>query len=497
MTFLEATKRDRLASPEGTGKARNAMGAFTRHSDRRDLVRMTPFFRPWWRLLAALLLVAPSPGHLPASGAAAPSQNRLRLLIETDAGGDPDDEQSMVRFLLYANEWDIEGIIANRPVARPGENRNRERTGLGIVTALVDAYGRCWTNLVQHDPQYPPPATLRQRAVAGYDDRNDAVDLILRAVDSPDPRPLWYSDWGSDHGSATNNLRRALDRVLRERGPAGYATFKDRLRLASYDKFAEHTRLDPPWKLWVNTWQPELGGRRWYHRFSALTARAGGFDLTRDVLTGHGPLGALYPVNTGPAQKEGDSCSFLYLVPTGMNDPLQPEWGSWGGRYGLREDAAGRPCYWANRADSWLGTTNRDNTLLRWAEALQNDFRARLDWCVQPFAAANHPPHVVLNGDEGTEVVRLTAKAGGTVHLDSQGTSDPDGQDLRFRWSCYPEAGTYRGLVGLEDAAAPVVRLRIPEDAAGQTLHLLLEVTDAGAPPLTRYRRAVVGVAAR
>ena len=58
---------------------------------------------------------------------------RIRLIIETDAGGDPDDEQSLVRFLLYANEWDVEGIIANRSAARDGENRNPERTGLGIA----------------------------------------------------------------------------------------------------------------------------------------------------------------------------------------------------------------------------------------------------------------------------------------------------------------------------------------------------------------------------
>ena len=46
------------------------------------------------------------------------------MIVETDAGGDPDDEQSLVRFLLYCTEWDVEGIIANRPVAREGENRN-------------------------------------------------------------------------------------------------------------------------------------------------------------------------------------------------------------------------------------------------------------------------------------------------------------------------------------------------------------------------------------
>ena len=42
----------------------------------------------------------------------APAAERVRVIVETDAGGDPDDEQSLVRFLLYANEWDVEGITA-------------------------------------------------------------------------------------------------------------------------------------------------------------------------------------------------------------------------------------------------------------------------------------------------------------------------------------------------------------------------------------------------
>src|SRR5690242_13916552 len=94
-------------------------------------------------------------GLLTLALATSSGAERLRLLIETDAGGDPDDEQSLVRFLLYANEWDIEGIIANRPEARRGENKNVERTGLGIVRRLLTAYGQCRTNLVLHDPRYP------------------------------------------------------------------------------------------------------------------------------------------------------------------------------------------------------------------------------------------------------------------------------------------------------------------------------------------------------
>src|SRR5438270_1332961 len=137
-----------------------------------------------------------------AANISAPEPNRLRVIIETDAGGDPDDEQSLVRFLLYVNEWDVEGIIANRPVARDGENRNPERTGLGIVRAMVRAYGQCYSNLVQHDSRYPKPEQLLERTVAGYDDTEDGVKLVIAAVDRDDPRPIWFCNWGTDHGAA-------------------------------------------------------------------------------------------------------------------------------------------------------------------------------------------------------------------------------------------------------------------------------------------------------
>ncbi len=121
---------------------------------------------------AAKVVGAPDRSPTESSNALSP-ESRVRLIIETDAGGDPDDEQSLVRFLLYVNEWDVEGIIANRPRARDGENLNRERTGLGIVRALVKAYGECWPNLEQHDARYPRPEALLARTVAGYDDSDD------------------------------------------------------------------------------------------------------------------------------------------------------------------------------------------------------------------------------------------------------------------------------------------------------------------------------------
>lgn len=417
--------------------------------------------------------------------------SRLRVLVETDAGGDPDDEQSLIRWLLYANEWEVEGLVANRPRAREGENRNPERTGLGIIRRLLDAYGQCWTNLVQHDARYPSMALLRQRTVAGYDDVEDAVDWIIAVVDREDPRPLWYSDWGTDHGAATNNLRRALDKVQRERGPEGYARFKSRLRLVSSDAFAAHTSsIHPPFVLWVDTFRPEIHRQRWYHRFSALTAQAGGLDLQRDVLNGHGLLGSFYPTNTTHGQKEGDSMTFLYLVPTGMNDPELPHWGSWAGRYGHQTNGLHRAYFWANQQDAWKGTTNRDNTLLRWAADLQNDFRARLDWCVQPRHRANHPPQVQLESPSPRTVL-----SGEECVFRASGTIDPDGDTLAYEWMFYPEVSSASkpGPYEVQDGGT-LLRMRAPSVTVPQALHFILRVTDDGAPPLSRYGRVVCTV---
>ena len=356
---------------------------------------------------------------------------------------------------------------------------------------LVNAYGQCYPNLVQHDPRYPRPDQLLQRTVSGYKDSDEGVKLILAAIDADDPRPVWFMNWGTDHGSDPSCLKRTLDRVLKERGPAGYTAFKQRLRISGDDQFGDHTtRIDPPFPIWVDTLRPELDGRRWYHRFSAITGTAGGFDIEHDVLIGHGPLGALYPVNTGPRQKEGDTMMFLYVVPTGMNDPEQPTWGSWAGRYGRNPNFNDRPYYWANLEDDWQGSRHRENTLKRWAAHLQNDFKARLDWCVTGVDGANHPPAPRVEG-----ALRRTVAPGDRVSLNAGDSTDPDGDNLDFEWMFYPEAGSYTGaLPPLADSISSQTSFVAPEVDATQTIHLIVAVSDKGSPPLTRYRRVIVTI---
>jgi len=175
-----------------------------------------------------------------------------------------------------------------------------------------------------------------------------------------------------------------------------------------------------------------------------------------------------------------------------MNDPEHPEWGSWAGRYGLREEAAGRSYYWANQQDAWQGTVSRDNTLLRWAADLQNDFRARLDWCVRDPREANHPPRPVVRGPW-----LRRGRPGDTVRLDASPSSDPDGDRLSFEWLFYPEPSTYQGLLKISNAHSARTAVTLPAVKRAETLHLVLRVADSGTPPLARYDRVRIEVRPR
>ncbi len=122
--------------------------------------------------------------------------------------------------------------------------------------------------------------------------------------------------------------------------------------------------------------------------------------------------------------------------------------------------------------------------------AAQNDFAARLKWAVTPkFSDANHPPKVRIKGP-----LEVSARPGSTVQLEGE-VSDPDGNAVTVKWWQFNDAGTYPGDVTISAPAALRSTLRVPEDAKpGQTIHVILEATDNGTPPLTRYQRVIVTV---
>jgi hypothetical protein len=79
-------------------------------------------------------------GEPAAASSEAESAGHPRLLVLTDIGGDPDDQQSMVRLMIHANEFEIEGLIASAS-GTPGELK-KETVQPDLIREIVRAYGQ-------------------------------------------------------------------------------------------------------------------------------------------------------------------------------------------------------------------------------------------------------------------------------------------------------------------------------------------------------------------
>lgn len=156
-----------------------------------------------------------------------------------------------------------------------------------------------------------------------------------------------------------------------------------------------------------------------------------------------GPLGAHYLNWT--FIMEGDTPSFLGLIPNGLNAPEHPEWGGWGGRYILMVSSGAEGTF-SDAADWAIGVNNETYlsqfaSIWRWREAYQFDFAARMQWTINNAANAteqpNHQPVAVVNGSCG--ILEIPYTLGESVVLDASESWDPDGDELSFDWFHYRE----------------------------------------------------------
>ena len=429
-------------------------------------------------------------------------------------------------------------------------------TGELHIDADVDVYEKVYPNLRVHRADYPTPAELRSKIRTGNVEFDGDIskdtpgsNLIRDLLLDHDPQPIYLLAWG---GAST--IARAL-KSIQDRYAATPAwpairaqvSRKAILSLSGDQDDTYATYIHPDWPDIRSLPAGQSGVGLGYGAFAFASAENAPYfsaDWTRANVSSQGPFGAHYrvwgdgkqmvpgdrfdyfglagqtsaalraqgyvvwlpPRPKGEFLGEGDTFTYLNLIDNGLGAYRDETPGGWAGRIAVNPAlrSAAAPASQGGAAPSIEGfvrslegigpegpATRPPSPQPNFTPAAQNGFAARMKWSVTPtYAGANHEPEVRVRGSS-----RISARPGATVRLEGV-TSDPDGNAVAVRWWRWKDVDTYPGNVSLSDPTALTTRLRVPDDATpGQTIQLVLEATDDGSPPLTRYQRVIVSVA--
>ncbi len=470
---------------------------------------------------------------------------RHRTIVTTD--GEVDDVDSFIRLLLYSNEFDIAGLVYSssqwhykgdgkgtmftsemeNTAKRYGNRPDLRWSGTTWMQKYVAEYARVYPNLIKHAKGYPSPEYLSGIIKTGNIDfegemgrDTEGSDFIKKILLDNNPAPVYLQIWGG-----TNTVARALKSIEEEyKNSANWESVYKKVSqkaiiYAVLDQDATYQRYVAP--NWPNIRVLYNSDQFWSFAYpwpmvvpKELQSYLRGPWFAENIRFNHGPLLENYylwgdgkridgdPEHThgdmAEATKngftqydfisEGDSPAFFYLVDVGLRSLEDGSYGGWGGRM-LK--SAKNPFRWEdgkNVTDFNPYTKKNDAAYpqVRWVDVLQNDFAARADWCVKDYKDANHAP-VVKSGS-----MDYTARPKEVVKLSGNAT-DPDGDQLSYRWWQYEEVGTYKGRVTIGNPLAGNTSVTIPDDIQkGQTIHIILEVSDSGKPKLTRYQRVII-----
>lgn len=244
-----------------------------------------------------------------------------RILISTDIGGtDPDDNQSMIHFLMYSDLFQNEGLISSPSYGKGSKEE---------IKKMIDLYEKDLPKLKQHSPDFPSPEYLRSvckqgrkggAPFAGYEKATEGSDWIIKCARKESEQPLFVLVWGGldDLAQALQDAPDIQDdiRVYWIGGP------NKKWSTNSYDYIVEN--FPDLWFIEANATYRGF--------FSDKTAPE---DLKNDAyygahIRGAGALGKAFKNYYGGRIKMGDTPSLLYLM---NGNPSDPTTESWGGRF--------------------------------------------------------------------------------------------------------------------------------------------------------------------
>lgn len=292
---------------------------------------------------------------------------------------DSDDVQSMVRFLLYTNEFDVKGIIATSATFANKANKQH-------IFDILYLYEAVQKNLRLHDVRYPVADDLRKitwqgnsgtwgkpvSEIIGEGKDSEASEQIIKLLEKPDDRPVWFCVWG---GSC--DLAQALWRIkkTKKQDEAEKLLNKVRIYLIGTQDGSAQWLLDTFPHLFTIVSTHNYMGMFW-NAIGSATQLADLNWVNRNIRKGHGILGLIYPesgfYSDTPGVWEGDSPSFLYLASDalGVSCAEKPYLPSWGGEF-VQPDSL---------KNHWFDSPLGGETVYKWRKQFQEDFAKRADW---------------------------------------------------------------------------------------------------------------------